>query len=94
MGFKPIMLVWSIENGKGFDDLVHLKGVAHYKLYLKAIRSEEFVQIFAAIVKALLAEMGVSSISAFQNNKEMNNKFTSLLQKRMEEALSLQTEEL
>ena len=89
-----MMLFWSIENGKGFDDLVHLKGDAHYKLYLKAIRSEEFVQIFAAIVKALLAEMGVSSISAFQNNKEMNNKFTSLLQKRMEEALSLQTEEL
>lgn len=91
MGFKPIMLVWSIENGKGFDDLVHSKGVAHYKSYLKAIRSEEFVQIFTVIVKALLAEMGVSSISAFQNNKAMNNKFTALLQKRMEEALSLQT---
>lgn len=89
MGFKPIMLVWSIENGKGFDDLVHSKGVAHYKSYLKAIRSEEFVQIFTAIVKTLLAEMGVSSISAFQNNKEMNNKFTTLLQKRMEEVLSL-----
>ena len=89
MGFKPIMLVWSIENGKGFDDLVHSKGVAHYKSCLKAIRSEEFVQIFTAIVKALLAEMGVSSISAFQNNKEMNNKFTTLLQKRMEEVLSL-----
>lgn len=94
MGFKPIMLVWSIENGKGFDDLVHSKGVAHYKSCLKAIRSEEFVQIFTAIVKALLAELGVPSVSAFKNNKEMNSKFTSLLQKRMEEALSLQTEEL
>jgi len=61
---------------------------------LKAIRSEEFVLIFTAIVKALLAELGVPSVSAFKNNKEMNSKFTSLLQKRMEEALSLQTEEL
>ncbi len=89
MGFKPIILAWSIENGKGFDDLVHSKGVAHYKSYLKAIRSEEFVQIFTAIVKALLAELGVPSVSAFKNNKEMNKKFTTLLQKRMEEVLSL-----
>lgn len=76
-------------RSKNDDDLVHSKGVAHYKSYLKAIRSEEFVQIFTAIVKALLAELGVPSVSAFKNNKEMNKKFTTLLQKRMEEVLSL-----
>lgn len=94
MNFKPIILSWSIQLGKGFDDFVYELGVANYREYLKAIRFEEFVQIFIVMVTALLAELGVPSVSAFKNNKEMNSKFTSLLQKRMEEALSLQTEEL
>ena len=58
--FQTRIVLWKIEDGKGFDDLVINKG-SHYKDCMKGVSYQAFSRIYEMVLQEVLKSFEVSS---------------------------------
>ena len=86
IGLDPYVIVWSKENGKGFDDLVIKKG-ENYATYLKTLTYQEFDGSYLLSLNEVLKLYGAET--ARQIKAEEADAFTDSLQGNLEQRLEI-----
>lgn len=76
-GLKPFLLLWPIEKGKGFDDLVLSQGSVYYQ-YMVDVSYKRFESLYEETLAKVLQQYGVSGVREIKDpdkrasfNKEM-----------------------
>ena len=87
-GISTHLILWSIRNGKGFDDLVINKG-QRYAQYLKSIPYQTFEVAYAVTLKEVLQKFGCESVRDIR--QEDIQRFTNTMQSQMETTVGIKT---
>ena len=82
-GLEPILVLWKIRYGKGFDDLVEKTGDS-YADHLFCIRFGDFEKLYRAASEKTAAETGVRQMR--NATKEQRGIYRRCLQKNVEDA--------
>ena len=80
-GLMPVLVLWRIRDGKGFDDLV-LRYGNDYAERLTYMTFPKFEGIYQKALLKVLKEMGAADIR--EMDAEKRGQFTKLLQSRVE----------
>ena len=87
-GWKPVLGLWPIQAGKGFDDLVLSKGSDAFAEYLTYLPYSRFAGIRDQVMKDMLRKYRVSAVREVKDMKQ----FVSNLQASVEHACLKQKE--
>ena len=84
--FQTRLIVWGIDNGKGFDDLVIKKGEQYYKS-LKMITYKDFSEHYNCVLQKVCESFGVKTSRDIKS--EDAELFNIRMQKQMEKAVEI-----
>ena len=80
-GLIPKLVLWPIDRGKGFDDLVRKSGQA-YKEHLSYMEFKDFEDAYKKALEIVLKMMDAKDLKEIE--KERRTEFTALLQRQVE----------
>lgn len=80
-GLRPYVLLWPIEKGKGFDDLVLQQGSTYHR-YMKDMSFRQFESLYESVLKETLSEFSVEKVQEISEEKARHE-----LKKTLQDAL-------
>ena len=89
LGRKPILVLWRIKDGKGFDDLVFINGNNNYTQKLHYMTYARFEEVYRSSLWLTLQQVGAADIRDVK--KEERKKFNKLMQSNVEDAACEET---
>ena len=86
-GFPPLLLLWPIDKGKGFDDLVLSQGSCYHK-YMVDISYRRFEPLYEKAVQEVLDRCGAARVRDIKGAAE-RARFNKAIQEAVQEAVGL-----
>ena len=86
-GLKPLLLLWPIDKGKGFDDLVLSQGSCYHK-YMVDISYRRFEPLYEKAVQEVLDRCGAARVRDIKGAAE-RARFNKAVQEAVQEAVGL-----
>ena len=86
-GLKPLLLLWPIDKGKGFDDLVLSQGSCYHK-YMVDISYRRFEPLYEKAVQEVLDRCGATRVRDIKGAAE-RARFNKAIQEAVQEAVGL-----